>query len=91
METYHRAAGRNIHKCQARNCSAKEKRRVGDTTRVGSLEDSRGSLIGRKTVERSACNVQVRVGGGKDKDQDAGVDDVRQDLDAGEGGCDNER
>lgn len=91
MRTYHCAGGRSIHKRQAGNRRAKEKRWVGNATFVGSLEDGGSSVIGGQAVESSAGNVQVRVGGGKDKDQNAGVDDVRQDLDAGDGGGDDER
>lgn len=86
----HGTGGGSIHKRQAGNSCAKEKRWVGNTTLVCSLEDGGSSVIGGKAVESSAGNVQVGVGGRKDKDQNTGVDDVRQDLDAGEGGGDDE-
>lgn len=80
----------NVHVGQETERSRHGKGVDGNTVLVSLLEDSRGRTVGSKTVEGTASNVQVRVGGGEDEDADTSVDDVREDLDTGDIGSDDE-
>lgn len=76
----------DVHKGQAGKQRGGAKRNVGDATAIGALEDGGSGVVGSKTVQGTAGNVQVRVGGREDKDKDTRVDDVREHLDSGNGG-----
>lgn len=79
----------DVHESQTSEDGRETEGIDGDTTLVGALEDGGSLAVGRKTIEGSAGNVQIRVGGGKDKDTDTRVDDVGEDLDVGEIGSDD--
>lgn len=80
----------SVHESQEGEDGAQAQRRPRHTAGIGLLEDGRGRTVRGKAVEGTTGNVQIRVGGGEDKDKDAGVDDVRKDADAGEVGGDDE-
>jgi hypothetical protein len=72
---------RHVHEGQESEDGADKERRPRHTTTIGLLEDGRGGLVTGKTVEGTAGNVQIGVGGGEDEDEDTGVDDVGEDRD----------
>ena len=80
----------HVHEGQASEKSREHQGRVWDTAAVGTSEDGRRRLVGGKTVEGTAGNVQIRVGGGEDENEDTGVDETREGLDTGERGGDDE-
>lgn len=80
----------DVHEGQAGDGGAENQRGIGNATAVGALEDGRGGAVTGQAVEGSAGNVEIRVGGGEDEEQDAGVDDVGQHLDTGKLGGDDE-
>ena len=80
---------RHVHECQAAEQGADNEGGPRHTAVVGALEDTGGILVASKAVQGAAGNVQIRVGGREDKDEDAGVDDVGEHLDTGQGGGDD--
>lgn len=80
----------NVHEGQETERGRHGKGVDGNTMLVSLLEDSRSRTVGSKTVEGTASNVQIRVGGGEDEDADTSVDDVREDLDTSDIGSDDE-
>lgn len=56
----------------------------GDAAAVGAGEDGGGFALAREPVDGTSGDVEVRVGGGEDEEEDAAVEDVGEDLDAGQ-------
>ena len=79
----------DVEEGQAGKRSADNERRPRHTTLVGALEDGRGGLVTGETVQGTAGNVEIRVGGGEDKDEDTSVDDTGKVGDAGNLGGDD--
>lgn len=67
-----------------------EERVDGDAAAVGLAEDGRGRAVRGEAVEGAAGDVEIRVGGGEDEEQDGGVEDVRERVDLGERDGDDE-
>jgi hypothetical protein len=61
-----------------------------DTSLVDPLEDLGRLSLNCKLEQRSGTDVDVRVGGGEDEEQDAAVDEGGQELDTGESDGNNE-
>ncbi|GKT67100.1 hypothetical protein ColTof4_12728 [Colletotrichum tofieldiae] len=80
----------DVHEGQQGKEGGESKSVDGDTALVSTLEDGGSGAVGCQTIEGTAGNVQIRVGCRKDKDADAGVDDVGDDLDTSELGSDHE-
>lgn len=80
----------DVHEGQEGEGSAQEEGGPGNTTAVGLLEDGGGGLVGGKTVEGTAGNVEIGVGGREDEDEDTSVDDVGEGVDTGDLGGDDE-
>ncbi|KFH40351.1 hypothetical protein ACRE_089840 [Hapsidospora chrysogenum ATCC 11550] len=81
----------DVHEGQARNGGAQEEGGVRHAATVGAPEDGGSRSVAGKAVERTAGNIQVRVGGGEDEDEDAAINQARQALDSGQLGGDDER
>jgi hypothetical protein len=73
----------NVHESQAAESGREEERGNGHTTLVGLGEELGSVALNSLTVKRTAGNVEIGVGGGEDEDQDAGVENAREFLDAG--------
>ena len=82
---------RDVHEGQEGEDGADDERRPGYTAAISLLEDGGGGLVTGKSVEGTAGNVQIGVGGGENEDENTSVDDVGEDLDTGELGGDDER
>lgn len=80
----------DVHEGEEGEDGADDQRGPRHTAGVGLLEDGRGRTVRGETVERSAGDVEIRVGGGEDEDENAGVDDVGENADTGELGSDDE-
>lgn len=78
-----------VHESQTSEQSREHQGRVWDTTAVGSSEDGRRRLVGGEAVEGTAGNVEIRVGGGEDENENTGVDETGEGLDTGERGSDD--
>lgn len=72
----------NIHISQQRKARAQPERIDGHTTLIGLGQNPGRTSLQCQSVDRTACNVQIRVGRREDEYQDAGIENIRERLDA---------
>lgn len=73
---------RHVHEGQKTEAGRESESVQRDTILVGATEDGGSIAVGSQTVQRTASNVQVGVASREDKNQDTGVEDVVQGVDA---------
>ena len=86
---------RDVHVGQAGEAGGDGEGIDGDAAAVGAGEDGGRFALARETVNGTSGDVEVRVSGGEDEEEDAGVEDVGKDANAGQldrddeggGGC----
>lgn len=69
---------RDVHVCDAADCSRQTQSIKGNSLFVGSGKDFGRMLLDGQSVECSRGNVQIRVGGAEDEDQNASIENGRQ-------------
>lgn len=81
----------NIHISQQRKARAQPERIDRHTALIGLCQNPGRTSLQCQSVDRTACNVQIRVGCREDEYQDTSIENIRERLDAGQLDGDNVR
>jgi len=82
---------RDVHVGDATDSGTEEKGVVRSVPSVDAHEESRSLTFGGEGVKGTRTDVEIRVGGGEDEEEDGTVDDIGKNFDVGALNSENER